>query len=88
MCVGASRRMSLKTRGLLASLLLACVRMASSIRAQQSNRCEVLIGRSLAACVHPFAAWRSRARSFRVLVLAGYFTAGYLTVLMTMVFLA
>jgi hypothetical protein len=30
------------------------------------------------------AAWRSKARSFRVLLLAGYFAAGYLTVLATL----
>jgi hypothetical protein len=27
------------------------------------------------------AAWRSRARSFRVLLVAGYFAMGYVTVL-------
>jgi len=45
---------------------------------------EVLIGRSLAACVHPMAAWRSKARSFRLLLVAGYFGLGYVTVLATM----
>jgi hypothetical protein len=55
--------------------------MAFRAPARASNRYEVMIGRSLAACVHPLAAWRSRVRSFRVLLLAGYFTAGYLTVL-------
>ncbi len=42
---------------------------------------EVLIGRSLAACVHPIAAWQSKARSFRVLLVAGYFALGYVAVL-------
>ncbi len=42
---------------------------------------EVLLGRSLAACVHPMAAWQSKARSFRVLLVAGYFAVGYVTVL-------
>jgi hypothetical protein len=42
---------------------------------------EILIGRSLAACVHPMAAWQSRARSFRVMLVAGYFAMGYVTVL-------
>jgi hypothetical protein len=55
--------------------------MASHVSARASNRLEVLIGRSLAACVHPLAAWRSGARSFRVMLLAGYFAAGYVTVL-------
>jgi len=45
---------------------------------------EVLIGRSLAACIHPLAAWQSNARSFRVLVVAGYFALGFVTVLATM----
>jgi hypothetical protein len=40
---------------------------------------EVLIGRSMAACVHPMAAWQSKARSYRVLLVAGYFVAGYLS---------
>ena len=55
--------------------------MSSHVRTRSSNRCEVLIGRSLAACVHPQAAWVSTVRSFRLLLLAGYFTAGYITVL-------
>jgi hypothetical protein len=45
---------------------------------------EVLIGRSLAACIHPIAAWQAKARSFRVLLVAGYFALGYATVLATM----
>jgi len=35
----------------------------------------------MAACVHPMAAWQSRAKSFRVLLFAGYFAMGYVTVL-------
>ena len=35
----------------------------------------------MAACVHPMAAWQSRTRSFRILLVAGYFTIGYLGVL-------
>jgi len=31
-------------------------------------------------------AWHARARSFRVLLLAGYFVLGYLTVLATLTF--
>jgi hypothetical protein len=33
----------------------------------------------MAACVHPIAAWQSKARSFRVLLVAGYFVVGYLS---------
>ncbi|HET9361782.1 MAG TPA: hypothetical protein VFO58_18650 [Vicinamibacterales bacterium] len=47
----------------------------------------MLIGQSLAACVHPIAAWRSTARSFRVMLLAGYFTAAYVGVLSALVLL-
>jgi hypothetical protein len=46
---------------------------------------EVLLGRSLAACVHPIAAWQSRARSFRLMLVAGYFAMGYVTVLAAIV---
>jgi len=48
-------------------------------------RLEVLFGRTLAACIHPIAAWRYDIRSFRVLLLAGYFTAGYIAVLLAVV---
>jgi len=54
----------------------------TSLSPSSSNRWhEVLLGRSVAACVHPMAAWQSRAKSFRVLLLAGYFAMGYVTVL-------
>ena len=33
----------------------------------------------MAACVHPIAAWHSKARSFRVLLVASYFVVGYLS---------
>ena len=46
-----------------------------------STRSEIFIGRSLAICAHPIAAWRTAARSMRVILLAGYFTAGYVAVL-------
>jgi hypothetical protein len=49
-----------------------------------ANRWEILAGRTLAACVHPAAAWQSTVRSFRVLLLAGYFAAGYIAALAVM----
>jgi hypothetical protein len=55
--------------------------MTSHTPSSSSRWHEVLLGRSLAACVHPIAAWQSRARSFRVLVVASYFAMGYVTVL-------
>jgi hypothetical protein len=45
----------------------------------------VLLGRALAACVHPVAAWRSRSRDFRLHVVAGYFIAGYVLTLIALV---
>jgi hypothetical protein len=50
-------------------------------RRTASSRFEVLAGRTLAACVHPQAAWSCTVRSFRVLLIAGYFAAGYFTAL-------
>ena len=61
--------------------------MPSQTRNHSANRYEVLLGRSLAACVHPLAAWRSTMRSFRVLLLAGYFAVGYVVVLASMILL-
>jgi hypothetical protein len=55
--------------------------MTSHTPRSSSRWHEVLLGRSLAACVHPIAAWQSRARSFRVLLVASYFAMGYVTVL-------
>jgi hypothetical protein len=57
--------------------------MASHLPASSSRWHEVLLGRSIAACVHPVAAWHSKARSFRVLLVAGYFVVGYLSGLAT-----
>jgi hypothetical protein len=59
--------------------------MPSELLPNASNRCAVLIGRTLAACVHPVPAWHSPARSYRVLLVAGYFTAGYVAGLAVMV---
>jgi hypothetical protein len=55
--------------------------MASHLLASSSRWHEVLLGRSMAACVHPVAAWHSKARFFRVLLVASYFVAGYLSCL-------
>ena len=42
---------------------------------------EVLIGRGLAFCAHPFAAWRRLPPAGRALIVAAYFGAGYVGVL-------
>jgi hypothetical protein len=48
---------------------------------------EVLAGRSLAMCAHPYAAWRTHSTSVRVFVLAAYVAAGY-AVTLGMLFLS
>jgi hypothetical protein len=44
------------------------------------NRIELMIGRSLAACVHPYAAWHLGSTPVRAWVVTAYFAAGYLAV--------
>ena len=41
---------------------------------------EVLIGRSAALCIHPLAAWRSRSRNDRALLLISYVAISYVVV--------
>jgi hypothetical protein len=48
---------------------------------RQSNRIEVLIGRSAAICVHPLAAWRTTSTSDRAVLLISYFAISYAIVL-------
>jgi hypothetical protein len=48
-----------------------------------SSKLEVLIGRSLAACVHPQAAWRVGPKG-RIPLLLGYFLAGYVVIFVTL----
>jgi hypothetical protein len=49
------------------------------------NRCEILIGRSLAMCVHPVAAWRCGSIRARCVVVAAYFAASYAVILSALV---
>ena len=42
---------------------------------------EIVIGRSLAMCVHPYAAWRSHSMKARMLVLVAYASASYVIML-------
>ena len=46
-----------------------------------SHNLEVLIGRSAALCIHPLAAWRSRSRNDRALLLISYVALSYVVVL-------
>lgn len=45
---------------------------------------EVLVGRTLALCAHPYAAWRSQSVKRRALVLFAYMTASYFIVLVAL----
>jgi hypothetical protein len=49
-----------------------------------SSKVEIVIGRSLAACAHPQAAWRL-GRKGRIPIVIGYFLAGYLLSFATLV---
>ena len=73
----------------MAIVLLDSPRMAKRLvrRDRPSTRSEVFIGRSLAICTHPYAAWRTTLRSVRLVLCAGYFTAGYLAVIALMTLL-
>jgi hypothetical protein len=48
---------------------------------QASSPLEILIGRSLAAIVHPVAAWRVFSPTRRLLLLFGYSIVAYVTTL-------
>jgi hypothetical protein len=49
--------------------------------ARPSSPNEVFVGKLLAMCAHPYAAWRTGTRHARVLLVAAYFTASYAVVL-------
>ena len=48
---------------------------------------EVFVGRTLAACVHPAAAWRRRSLVVRLQVVGGYLLAGYVLALVGLLLL-
>jgi hypothetical protein len=50
----------------------------------QLPQLEILIGRSLAVCVHPYAAWQSQSVKKRMLVLFAYGAASYAVMLGTL----
>jgi len=56
--------------------------------AQPSRWIEIAIGWSLAACLHPIAAWRVFSARGRVLIAMGYFAGAYVAVLTAMLILA
>ena len=50
----------------------------------QLPQLEILIGRSLAMCAHPYAAWQSHSIKKRMLVLFAYGAASYAIMLGTL----
>ena len=48
---------------------------------ERPNVAAVFVGRTMAACVHPYAAWRVLPRSARVVVVSAYATFTYVAVL-------
>jgi hypothetical protein len=61
------------------AILARWCRMAPALH-RQSNRIEILLGRSAALCLHPLAAWRSRAKADRVMLLVSYVAISYVVV--------
>jgi hypothetical protein len=49
-----------------------------------STRTEIFIGRTLASCVHPVAAWRLSAKR-RAMILVAYSAAAYIIVLSALI---
>jgi hypothetical protein len=58
-----------------------------SVPSRPSTRTEILIGRSLAVCVHPVAAWRSGSMALRLQFFAGYFVASYVIIFLGLLLL-
>lgn len=45
---------------------------------------EIFLGRAVAICVHPLAAWRVDGRATRAMLVGGYFVIGFTTVLVAL----
>jgi hypothetical protein len=45
---------------------------------------DVVIGRTLACCAHPAAAWRRLSSSGKAVIVAAYFVVGYVAVLLVL----
>ena len=50
---------------------------SNALSNSRSDRLELLVGRTLAFCVHPLAAWPLLSKSWRLLILTAYAAAGY-----------
>ena len=69
----AERRISRRIIGLVLA--------NTNVMTSQLPQLEILIGRSLAMCAHPYAAWRSHSTKGRLLVLFAYGAASYVIML-------
>jgi hypothetical protein len=67
-------------RSALGPIIAAPEDMSSKLD-RPSTRLESLVGRFLAMCVHPYAAWRSHSTLGRLLVFVAYLGASYALVL-------
>jgi hypothetical protein len=61
--------------------------LAPTWPALSGQSAEAVIGRTTAACVHPFVAWRVLSMSWRLLVLLEYAGVTYLLVLAALIVL-
>jgi hypothetical protein len=58
--------------------------MATKLRAEVTVPSEIVLGRFMACCVHPVAAWRALSTSGRCLLALAYAAVGYVAALMTL----
>jgi hypothetical protein len=56
-------------------------------RHEPDYRVELMLGRTMAACAHPLAAWRLLPPSWRAVMVTTYAAASYLVVLTTLLIL-
>ena len=59
-----------------------------TVMRKSSPSIATMVGRTAAACVHPYAAWRLRPAPVKVAVLSTYAVAAYVIVLTTLLALS
>ena len=77
-CVHERSRTNLRR---VTGLVLATRRHVTSTVIVPGTRVEVLLGRSLAMCAHPYAAWRTHSTAGRLFILLTYAAASYAVML-------
>jgi hypothetical protein len=63
------------------SLAVGPVLAPENVMSSKLPQPEVLVGRAIALCVHPYAAWRSHSMKRRAVLLVTYMAASYFIVL-------